>query len=213
MPDLAGELFGEHVFKTFLIGILLGIAVAAGALYAFPAVDQEREASIVTVAPNGGNIESFHINIPMDRIVSGRPGATNPEPQGLNWPQDEELANVRTEMFKIRNSRDVVVGVGARTAARLGDETVIDWVLHLPARGSMFVNMEATPREGGFRIGGIRAGSREFEPFSGALAERWVANTSDDEDAPMGRIELRASYVGQLERLDEPELEDTEAVE
>ena len=201
------------MFKTFLIGILLGIAVAAGALYAFPPVDQAREASIVTVAPNGGNVESFHINIPMDRVVSGRQNATNPEPPGLNWPQDEMLANVRTEMFKIRNSRDVVVGIGARTAARLGEETVIDWVLHLPARGSLFVNMEAAPRENGVRMGTIRAGSREFEPLSGALGERWVANDSGDEDAPMGRIELRASYVGQFERLQENELDDVEVVE
>ena len=184
------------------------MAAAAGILYAFPAVDQVREASIVTVAPNGGNVESFHINIPMDRVMTGKQGEGVPVPEGLNWPQDEVLANVRTEMFKIRNARDSVVGVAVRTAARLDGETVIDWMLHLPARGSLFVNMEAAPRENGSRLGRIRAGSREFAPLSGMMGERWVANNSDDEDAPMGHIELRAIYVGELQEPDLPEADD-----
>lgn len=193
------------MFKTFLIGLVLGVLVAAGALYAIPPVDQVREASIVTVAPNGGNVESFHVNIPMDRVMTGRQGDVTPVPPGLHWPQDELLANVRTEMFKIRNARDAVVGVAVRTAARLDNETVIDWMLHLPARGSLFVSMEEAPRESGYRLGRIRSGSREFAPLHGVLAERWVANDSDEEDAPMGRIELRATYVGELEELDEVE--------
>jgi hypothetical protein len=197
------------VIRIFLIGIVLGVLAAAGALYAFPAVDQEREASIVTVAPNGGNVESFHINIPMDRVMTGKQGDGVPVPAGLNWPRDEVLANVRTEMFKIRNARDSVIGVAVRTAARLDGDTVIDWMLHLPARGSLFVNMEAAPRENGFRLGRIRAGSREFAPLSGMMGERWVANNSDDEDAPMGRIELRATYVGELQEQDLPKADDT----
>jgi hypothetical protein len=72
--------------------------------------------------------------------------------------------------------------------------------MHLPARGSLFVNMDAAPREGGYRIGSIRAGSREFALFSGFLTERWVESRSGDEDAPAGHIELVATYVGQLER-------------
>jgi hypothetical protein len=198
------------VIRTFILGILLGVLAAAGALYAFPAVDQERAASIVTVAPNGGNVESFHINIPMDRVMTGRQGEGVPVPPGLNWPQDEVLANVRTEMFKIRNARDSVVGVAVRTAARLDGETVIDWMLHLPARGSLFVNMEAVPRENGFRLGRIRSGSREFAPLSGMMGERWVANDSDDEDAPLGRIELRTTYVGELQEPDLPADADVE---
>ena len=197
------------MIRIFLIGIVLGVLAAAGALYAFPAVDQEREASIVTVAPNGGNVESFHINIPMDRVMTGKQGEGVPVPAGLNWPQDEVLANGRTEMFKIRNARDSVVGIAVRTAARLDGDTVIDWMLHFPARGSLFVNMEAAPRENGFRLGRIRAGSREFAPLSGMMGERWVANNSDDEDAPMGRIELRATYVGELQEPDLPEAGDT----
>lgn len=198
-----GELnIGESVLlKTFLVGIVLGLAAAAGALYAVPVVDQVREASIVTVAPNGGNTEVFHVNIPMDRIVSGAPGRVSVPPE-LQWPADEALAGIRTELFKIRNARDAVVGVAVRAAAEGDGDVVIDWVLHLPARGSMFVNMDVTPREGGFRIGEIRAGSQEFATLSGFMTEHWVVNESADEDAPAGRIELQATYVGQLKLPD-----------
>ena len=192
------------MIKTFIFGILLGLAAAAGALYAFPAVDQAREASLIRVAPNGGNVEEFRINIPMDRIMVGAPDQSVPLPPGLSWPTDVTLEGIRTELFKIRNARDSVVGVAVRNAANSDDGNVIDWVLHLPARGSVFVNMEPSVREGGYRIGRFRNGSREFGPLNGFMTERWVANSEDrDEDAPIGRIELLATYVGELEPLDE----------
>jgi len=207
VPDLAGELIrGETVLlKTFFLGIALGLAAAAGALYAIPVVDQVREASIVKVAPNGGNSETFHINIPMDRIMLGDAGQAGAVPPGLKWPADEVLANVRTELFKIRNARDAVVGVAVRAAATSQDNNVIDWVLHLPARGSLFVNMDVAPLNGGFRIGEIASGSREFGPLSGFMTERWIENDSNEEDAPAGRIELLATYVGKLEPLETAE--------
>ena len=189
------------LFKTFLIGLVIGVGIAAGTLYALPFVDQQREASIIAVAPNGGTLESFHINIPMDRVMTGTQAEGSPVPPGLEWPADPEFSKVRTEMFKIRNARDSVVGVGVRTAARRGDENVIDWLLHLPARGSLFVSMEPAPRDEGVRVGTVVSGTREFAELRGSLGERWVANESDEEDAPIGRIELRTSYVGQLEPL------------
>lgn len=207
MPDLAGELIrGETVLlKTFFLGIVLGLAAAAGALYAIPVVDQVREASIVKVTPNGGNSETFHINVPMDRIVLGDAGQAGAVPPGLKWPTDEVLANVRAELFKIRNARDAVVGVAVRAAATSQENSVIDWVLHLPARGSLFVNMDVAPLEGGFRIGEIASGSREFAPLSGFMTERWIENDSNEEGAPAGRIELSATYVGQLDPLETAE--------
>lgn len=189
--------------RTFLIGIVLGLAAAAGALYAIPAVDQHREASIVRVAPNGGNMESFHVNIPMDRIMVGSPGTTQSIPAGLEWPATDALDGVRAEVFKLRNANDLVIGVGVRTAVERDNGDVIDWALHLPARGSIFIGMEATPRDDGFRLGEVRAGSREFARMSGFLAERWVADTSGEEDAPLGRIDLQATYIARAERRDE----------
>lgn len=189
------------MLKTFLFGIVLGILAAAGVLYAYPAVDQHREASLVSVAPNGGTRETFHINIPMDRILLGAPNQDNAIPPGLEWPGDPLLSPLRVEMFKLRNARDAVVGVAARTVAEDGGATIIDWVLHLPARGSVYINMEAEPEAGGYRVGHFRTGSREFEPLTGFLTERWVANTSGEEDAPAGRIELQAGYSSTPEPL------------
>ncbi|NQV87168.1 MAG: hypothetical protein HQ492_08835 [Woeseiaceae bacterium] len=198
------------MLKTFFVGILLGSAAAAGALYVIPVVDQHREVSMVSVAPNGGNIESFHINLPMDRVMNGASGQTVRVPVGLNWPDDPILANVSTEIFKLRNARDAVVGIAVRAVAHDEGVDVVDWIVDLPARGALFVNMDPLPQGGGQRIGQIRAGSREFEALSGVLSERWIADTSGEEDAPAGRIELLASYVGIAEPSNESAPESSE---
>jgi len=192
---------GVVLLKTFIAGIVLGIAGAAAGLYLYPVVDQQREASIVSVAPNGGNVESFHMNVPMDRIMVGTPDRRPPLPAGMEWPSDELLADMSVELFKVRNERDTVIGVAARTAAKDGSEDVIDWVLHLPARGSVFVNMPAAALQGGYREGELRAGSREFSELGGRMTERWVPNSSGEEGAPAGRIELRTMFVGTQEAI------------
>ena len=189
------------MLKTFAIGILLGVVAAAALLRVYPLVDQVREPSIVSVAANGGNVESFHIKVPMDRIMVGAPDRDPPLPAGLEWPSDPLLDDVRIELFKIRNARDTVVGVAARTAASGGPTQVIDWVLHLPARGSVYVNMSPDPVEGGFRVGDLSAGSREFSLLGGSMTEHWQPDRSGDEDAPTGRIELVTKFVGELEAL------------
>jgi hypothetical protein len=205
VPDLAREFSEIILLRTFLIGIVLGLVAAAGALYAIPAVDQHREASIIKVAPNGGNMESLHVNVPMDRIMAGAPGTSEAVPVDLHWPVTDALAGLRSEVFKLRNANDLVIGVGVRTAVEREGGNVVDWVLHLPARGSLFVVMEPEPRQGGFRLGEMRAGSREFQRLAGVVTERWVADTSGELDAPLGRIELRATYIGQEERHEDAE--------
>lgn len=184
------------MLKTFIVGIVLGIIGAAAALHLYPVVDLQREASIVAVAANGGNVESFHANVPMDRILVGAPGQRKPLPLGMQWPADELLKDVRVEMFKIRNERDTVIGVAARTAATDESGEVIEWVLHLPARGSVYVTMNPQAQPGGFRQGELIGGSREFSRLVGGMTERWIPNASGDEDAPAGRIRLDTSFVG-----------------
>jgi hypothetical protein len=184
------------MFKTFIAGILLGIIGAGAYLYYVPAVNQAREQSLIVVHPNHGNTETFHVNIPMDRILEGVPGQAEPVPVGLRWPDDVQFANARVELFKIRNGKDAVVGVASRIAA--SDDVageVIEWVLHLPARGSAYVTMEAEPREGGYRLGDLAAGTREFGPLVGRVTERWIEDTSGLEEAPAGKIELITAFV------------------
>ena len=184
------------MFKTFIFGIVLGVAGAAALAYVYPVVDQQREESIVSVAPNGGNVEAFHVNVPMDRILVGASANRQPLPAGVQWPSARILQDVQVELFKIRNARDAVVGIAARTAGKNGSDDVIDWVLHLPARGSVFVNMRPEAVAGGYRRGELRTGSREFGDLSGFMTERWVPDTSGDEEAPAGRIELITTLVG-----------------
>ena len=181
--------------------------MAAGALYSFPAVDQFREVSIVSVAPNGGNSESFHINIPVDRVMVGATGKESGVPLGLMWPTDGIFENVSTEVFKVRNVRDAVIGVAARTVAKEGKTDITDWIIHLPARGSLFVNMESQAKAGRPRIGELRAGSQEFDDLQGFVAESWVSDTSGEQGAPQGRIELLATYVSTSGRREGGEME------
>jgi hypothetical protein len=163
------------MLKLFITGIVLGILAAAGALYAYPAVDQHREASLVKVAPNGGVMESFHINVPDDRIMSRSPGRQPSIPENLAWPTGERFDSAHADEQS-----------GA----------LVEWVLHLPARGSQFISMQQQKSADGLRRGVLQAGSREFDEREGSITVRWVADTSGREDAPDGRIELETSYVG-----------------
>ena len=184
------------MIKTFVFGIVVGLLVTLGGLYVIPAVDITREASIVTVAPNGINMEAFHVNVPSDRIMIGAQGNREPLPQGMQWPDDALFADARAEVFKLRNSSDVVVGVATRFS--IDDPAageILEWVLHLPARGSLYVTMSPSPLDGGGRTGKMRAGTREFESMAGEILESWHADTSRNNSADRGRIELAAQYV------------------
>lgn len=190
------------MIKTFITGIVIGIVAVIAALHLFPAVDQAREASIISVSPNGGNRESFHVNIPMDRIMVGAQGRDNPLPPGMVWPGDPLLAGTRAELFKLRNSRDAVIGVASRIAAR--DQTVgqiVEWVLHMPARGSIFVTMSPQSASGS-RVGSMRAGTREFATLVGRVSERWQADAEGSANA--GRIQLDATFVSSEMYVPEP---------
>lgn len=186
------------MIKTFIAGVVLGIAVITGALYAFPAVDQHRETSIVSVRTNGGNLERFRISVPMDRIMIGAPGNPRPVPEDLYWPDDPRLESANAELFKLRNERDAVVGVAGRIAARgPGGAPVIEWVLHLPARGSVYVTMASQPGANGIRTGTLKSGTREFASRVGSMAERFVpASGGAGSGGTQGRIELDTAFVG-----------------
>ena len=186
------------MLKTVIFGFLLGIVGTVAAAYYVPVVDQHRESSVISVAPNGGNRESFRINIPADRIMVGAPKQAEPLPPGLDWPADELFDGVRVELFKLRNSADAVVGVASRMAADSDAiEDSVEWVLHLPARGTFYVAMPVQAVDGALRVGSLRAGTREFDGMQGKVSERWVpVMDNDDVYGPDGYIELETSFVG-----------------
>lgn len=189
------------MLKTFIFGILSGIVLAACALYFIPVVDQHREASLISVQANGGNTESFHVNLPDDRILSGRTGMRG-VPESLQWPDAQVLGDTKAELFKVRNRNDVVVGVASRISGTgTASGPVVEWTLHLPARGSLYVSLQPQPEDAGFRNGTLRAGTREFAGMTGSVNERFIdpADEQEAESGFEGRIELVTALVGTAE--------------
>jgi len=140
--------------------------------------------------------------------MSGAQGQANPLPSELEWPADPMFSNVGAELFKLRNARDAIIGVASRFALNdpeFGEQ--IEWVLHLPARGSIFVGMSPQPVDRN-RVGDLSAGTREFGSILGQLSERWVADTSGSSGELTGRIELSMSSVSKEQHV--PDLEDAE---
>jgi hypothetical protein len=193
------------LFKTFNFGILLGVVGAGLLLLYVPVVDQYREGSLISVQTNGGNSEVFQIYLPRDRIFAGAAGAEEPVPPSLEWPQHPIFANTQTELFKIRNRNDAVVGVASRIASTETADPFIHWMLHLPARGTMFLKMGFAANAEGFRSGTLRAGTHEFSVLSGRVEERFVSDLENAEFDIDGRIEITTAFVAPLE--DEPVLE------
>lgn len=187
------------VIKSLIIGIFVGIAAGAAAIYFVPVVDQARERSIIEVTPNGGNREVFHVNIPDDRIVVGLPNQAEPIPRGLEWPNDQLFADTRTELFKIRDAKDIVIGVASRIAATGEDNAIVEWTFHMPARGSGYILMSPKAEEQPFRNGVLRSGTREFANRVGDVTERWVVDERSADDSPAGRIELSTRFVALFE--------------
>lgn len=176
------------MFKLFGFGIFSGFLLAGFAAWYLPVADLTREASIITVQTNGGNAEVYRVHVPDDRILAAGPGREN-LPAGLAWPEALAAGGVEAEIFKLRNRDDVVIGVASRLAAN-GPElsTPVEWMLHLPARGTMYFPMSG---ENGEALNGeLRAGTREFEDRQGRLQESY--RPSGDAG---GTIELRAVLV------------------
>lgn len=190
------------LFRTFFIGIFLGLLGAGALIYFAPAVDLHRQTSLISVQPNGGNAETFRINLPRDRILVGLPGSDNSIPAGMSWPTADEFGNFQAEMFKVRDRNDVVIGVASRLAsAAEGQESFIEWTLHFPARGTMYVQMDLSPSADGYRDGVLLTGTRDFESLSGSVREQFVAEVEDDDYDTQGRIELMTALVSPLEEL------------
>jgi hypothetical protein len=164
-------------------------------LYVIPAVNQHREASMISVLPNGGNAETFHINLPEDQLLRSPYNAGEAIPGGLKWPQASGLADVQAELYKLRNRNDIVVGVASRVAtAGTGNDSAVEWTLHFPARGSIYATLQRTGDASGVRAGSMLAGTREFANLHGSVRESFL-----DAMDETGRIELVAALAGRLE--------------
>lgn len=187
------------MFKTFYFGIALGLLGTFALTYSVPVVDLHREPSLISVRSNGGNAETYRIDLPRDRILVGLAGADNALPAGLDWPAEAVFGDLQTEMFKVRDRNDVVIGVASRLASA-SEETgaFIEWTVHLPARGTVYLQMDVAPSAEGHRNGRLMAGTRDFETLSGTVIEQYITDFEDEDLNVDGRIELITAFVGQL---------------
>lgn len=200
------------LIRLFVIGIILGVAGSGALVYLFPAVDLHREQSLVSVQANGGNRETFHINLPGDRVLVGLAGAEISVPAGLKWPSDERLGNFQAEIFKVRDKNDVVVGVGTRMASSTDPSgSFIEWSVHLPARGTIYAKLDMEPAVDGYRNGVMRSGTRDFELLSGSIQEQFIAEIDDNLYDVESRIVLVTSLIGVHQMDDNQELVDVVA--
>ncbi len=176
---------------------MLGTAAAAGLTYSVELVDLHREPSHISVQANGGNVETFRIDLPRDRILVGLAGEENALPAELDWPSDALFGSLQAEMFKVRDRYDVVVGVASRLASA-SEQTgpFIEWVLHLPARGTLYLQMDVTPAPEGHRNGRMLAGTRDFATMHGNAREQFVTDIESSDAGVQGRIELITILVG-----------------
>jgi hypothetical protein len=165
--------------------------------YSVELVDLHREPSHISVQANGGNMETFRIDLPRDRILVGLAGEENALPAELDWPSDALFGSLQAEMFKVRDRYDVVVGVASRLASA-SEQTgpFIEWVLHLPARGTLYLQMDVTPAPEGHRNGRMLAGTRDFVTMHGSAREQFVTDIESSDAGVQGRIELITVLVG-----------------
>jgi hypothetical protein len=185
------------LFRTFIFGLLLGLAGAGAYLHFVPVVDQYRVPSHVTVQTNGGNQEIFSIRLPGDRIMAGQPGAVSPVPATLAWPDAPVLAGFEAELFKIRDRDDTVIGVASRMKQAAGSgDSFVQWVVYLPARGTMFAALEPNPGAGQARSGTLSVGTGEFEFRRGSVREVFVQDDADSDPDSEGRIDLQVALIG-----------------
>ena len=135
--------------------------------------------------------------------MAGVANSSRLTPPGLEWPDLDFLANVQTEMFKIRNENGTVVGAASRMSGNSDQHgSFVEWTVHLPARGTMYVTMAPTPSPSGYREGSLRAGTREFLMMDGVVLERFVRDSLGPDADDTGRIELAAALVGLEEELE-----------
>ena len=177
------------MFKIFLLGIVVGAAATGGGLYAYQPVDLVREQTVVKVIRNGFNQEVFRINLPRDIVLSG--STARPISANLDWSTAAFLGDMQVSVFKLRDVNGRVVGIASRLVKPGDPDTrVSEWVLHLPARGSVYVVMDDAQSAAGTGYQGkIQEGTGEFDNRSGQVSEHFIrdAGTIDD---PESAIEL-----------------------
>ena len=184
------------MIRAVIFGFIVGVVLAVGASGWAPLVDHERVTSITRVAPNGGRIETFRIQLPDDRLVktTGRNIAPDSESLSLALPDVAQLADTQVELFRVRDSKSKVIGLASRTIDARGGAT--DWLLYFPARGALYLRVDKTresPSGRPVRTGQVIGGTESMTSQVGTFEARHVL-FEDETDGSIGeRIEIATS--------------------
>ena len=71
--------------------------------------------------------------------------------------------------------------------------------MHLPARGTVYLQMDVAPSAEGHRNGRLMAGTGDFETLSGTVIEQFITDFEDEDLNVDARIELITAFVGRLD--------------
>jgi hypothetical protein len=126
-------------YASVLGGVLLTCLLAA----VYPLPQHERFRSAISVIADGGREESFFVDWPQDRIGLRESAGLVRAAGALVLPVAGR-AGPSAELFRLRDAAGNVVGLASRVTSgrRVGDGPEVqgtDWVLLLPARGTLFL--------------------------------------------------------------------------
>ena len=199
------------MIRVFLVWLVLGLAASLAAAHFYPLAKPALLYSKSTALANGGREEVFVINLPGDRLGSPRAAATAtfPEPGFAAAGPDRVLA----ELFRLRDTDGQIVGLASRLNGRAPNEesapeSVTDWMLLLPSRGTMMLSRGAVAmgEEGEFvadrmgfsyaNSGPLIAGTGDFANLQGFYSEDTVVESIDSSGEVTGTVTLMTRLKG-----------------
>lgn len=149
--------------KTILTGFLLGLVSGVAMAWWFPVIDHERVRSLSTVQTNGGRLERFRVRPAEDRLMAAPGAAAAAMPARLEWPAALAGRADDVAVYHLRDEDDRVIGIASRVAGAVASGEA-EWVLFIPARGTMLLSGAAA---GGSESGSVAGGTGLFDGLDG----------------------------------------------
>ncbi|MGI9330079.1 MAG: hypothetical protein ACR2QB_05130 [Gammaproteobacteria bacterium] len=147
--------------RTFLFSFLAGIVLTVALAALFPLPRHERFVSHIEALNNGGRGEEFQIRWPQDRLNldSESTRLQLGDTAGLVVMAGDVAGPAAVELFRLRDVQGSVIGLASRLTApmpgrRGGMQSVSNWTLAIPSRGSLLLSQENGADMGPVRRGG-----------------------------------------------------------
>jgi hypothetical protein len=191
--------------RLLQVGFVLGLTGTLVAAYFAPWFQYQRYPSATSVLINGGRVEQFLVQLPVDRI--GPPIAAK------GSGESAAAAPAQLEHFKLRDTSGNVIGVAARHVVPRADGAETSWLLAIPSRGTVTLAGGASGEstiDAEIAARGLTAGQSvdpaisidlggtaksvaatgEFAGIEFQLVETWVVSGLDDNGHVRGVLHL-----------------------